>query len=89
MIHTNIKPFSTHCFNGRRYFISFIDNRSRYMYIYILNGKGEAVDGFKSFKIEVKEQKEKKIEIVRSNRGEEYYGRYTKKGQVTGPCKIP
>jgi hypothetical protein len=86
IIHTDIcGPFSTPCLNGQRYFISFIDDHTRYMYLYFLNDKAEALNAFKTYKVEVEKQKDKKIKIVRSNRGGEYYERYTEKGQMIGP----
>jgi len=37
IIHTNTRgPFPTPCLNGQKYFISFIDNHSRFMYLYLL-----------------------------------------------------
>ena len=40
IIHTNIcGPFITSCFGGEKYFIAFIDDFSRYGYIYLLNEK--------------------------------------------------
>ncbi|KAL0295040.1 UNVERIFIED_CONTAM: Retrovirus-related Pol polyprotein from transposon TNT 1-94 [Sesamum angustifolium] len=73
------------CFNGQRYFVSFIDDYSRYMYLYLIFDKSEAFDAFKAYKVEVEKQLEKSIKIVRSDRGGEYYGRYTEKGQNPGP----
>ena len=35
---------------GQNYFIYFIDDYSRYMYLYLLNNKSEALDAFKVFK---------------------------------------
>ena len=43
------------------------------------------MDKFKIFKAEVKNQHNLKIKIVRSDRGEEYYGRHTPYGQVSEP----
>lgn len=40
---------------------------------------------FKIFKLEVERQLEKQIKIVRSDRGGEYFGRYTEAGQQKGP----
>jgi hypothetical protein len=60
------------------YFISFIDDHTRYMYLYFLNDMAKTLNAFKTYKVEVEKQKEKKIKIVRSDRGGEYYGRYTK-----------
>ena len=71
--------------HGQKYFISFIDDYSRYMYLYMLHNKNEALDAFKVFKAEVEKQCGKQIKIVRSDRGGEYYGRYTEDGQSPGP----
>ena len=42
--------------NGPKYFISFIDDCSRYMYLCILHNKDEALDAFKVFKADVEKQ---------------------------------
>ena len=55
------------------------------MYIYLLHNKNEALGAFKVFKAEVEKQCRKKIKIVRTDRGGEYYGRYTEDGQTLGP----
>ena len=70
---------------GPKYFIFFIDDYSRYMYIYLFHNKNEALGAFKVFKAEVEKQCRKKIKIVRTDRGGEYYGRYTEDGQTLGP----
>ncbi|KAL4342158.1 hypothetical protein GQ457_08G026470 [Hibiscus cannabinus] len=70
---------------GQKYFITFIDDYSRYMYLYMLHHKSEALEAFKVFKAEVEKQCGKQIKIVRTDRGGEYYGRYTENGQVPGP----
>ena len=49
--------------HGQKYFIFFIDDYSRYMYLYMFHNKNEALDGFKVFKAEVKKQCNKKIKI--------------------------
>jgi len=50
-----------------KYFITFIDDYSRYMYLYLLGTKDEALDAFKNLKAEVEKQCGKQINIVRSN----------------------
>jgi transposase InsO family protein len=55
------------------------------MYLYFLTDKAEALNAFKTYKVEVEKQKKNKIRIVRSDRGGEYYVRYTEKGQMIGP----
>jgi len=71
--------------HGQKYFITFIDDYSRYINVYLLRNKNEALDSFKVFKAEVENQCGKQIKIVRSDTGGEYYGRYTQNGQAPGP----
>jgi hypothetical protein len=54
LIHTDIcGPFPMAIRNGHIYFISFIDDYSRYDYIYLIKENAQALDTFKSFKSEV------------------------------------
>jgi hypothetical protein len=46
---------------GKRYFMTFIDDASRYYYIYLLKSKDEALHYFKIYKAEVENQLERKI----------------------------
>ena len=62
--------------NGPKYFITFIDDYSRYMYLYLPCSQNESLGTFKVFKAEVENQCGKHIKIVRSDRGGEYYGEY-------------
>ena len=39
---------------GQKHFITFIDDYSRYMYLYMLHNKSEALEAFKVFKAKVK-----------------------------------
>ena len=82
IIHTDICYPDMDAIN-LKYFIT-IDDYSRYMYLYLLRSKDEALDAFKVFKAEVKNQCGKHIKIMRSNRGGEYYGKYTENGQAPG-----
>ena len=58
---------------GNRYFTTFIDDYSRYTYVYLMKHKDEVFDKFKLYKSIVENQKEKKIKILRSDRGGEYF----------------
>ena len=55
--------------DGYDSFITFTDDYSRYGYIYPIKEKSEALDKFKIFKAEVENQHDKRIKIVRSDRG--------------------
>ena len=86
IIHTYIcGPLSVPCFTREKYFITFIDDLSRYGYVYLMHEKSQAIDIFEMFITEVERQLDKKIKIVRSDRGGEYYGRYDESGQNPGP----
>ena len=68
--------------NDPKYFITFIDDYSRYMYLYLLHSKDEALGDFKVFKAEIENRCGKHIKIVRSDRGGEYYGKYIENRQA-------
>ena len=79
--HTDIcRYLPTPCLNGQKYFITFIYDHTRFMYLHLLFEKSEALDAFKTYKAEVEKQTEKMIKIIRSDRGGEYYGKYTSEG---------
>jgi transposase InsO family protein len=60
---------------GKRYFITFIDDYSRFTYVYLLRTKDEAFGKFKEFKKMVENQKERQIKVLRSDRGGEYFSK--------------
>ena len=67
-----------------KYFITFIDDLSRYGYVYLMHEKSQAIDIFEMFITKVERQLDKNIKIVRSDRCGEYYGRYDELGQNPG-----
>ena len=53
LIHSNVCGlFSVHAIGGYEYLITFIDDYSRYEYVYLMKKKYEALDKFKEFKVE-------------------------------------
>jgi len=58
---------------GKRYFMTLIDDASRFCYVYLLQTKDEALGYFKIYKTEVENQLERKIKRLRSDRGGEYF----------------
>ena len=64
IIHTDIcRPFTTSCFGGEKYFITFIDDFSRYGYIYLLNEKSQSMDAFEVYITEVERQLDRKVKL--------------------------
>ena len=73
IIHTDVcGPMSVEACGGYRYFLTFIDDLSRYGYIYLMKHKSETFEKFKEFQSEVENHRDKKIKFLRSDRGGEY-----------------
>ena len=73
LIHSDIYDLKFVQTNGvKKYFITFIDDCTRYSYVYLIRSKDEALEVFKHYKNEVENQLRKKIKMKRSNRGWEY-----------------
>ncbi|GKA27716.1 putative RNA-directed DNA polymerase [Tanacetum coccineum] len=69
LIHTDIcGPFPSGI-GGHKSFITFIDDYSRYMYLFLINKKSESLDMFKTFKAKVENQLDHRIKVVRLDRG--------------------
>lgn len=73
LIHSDIcGPMRNTSISGARYFITFIDDHTRKMFIYPLKRKGEAFNAFCKFKALVENEMGRKIRILRSDNGKEY-----------------
>ena len=74
LIHTDICEMNGMLTRGgNRYFITFIDDCSRFTYVYLVKTKDEAFNVFKAYKAEVENQLGRKIKVLRSDRGGEYF----------------
>ena len=88
-MHTDIcGAFDVNSFGKERYFITFIDNYSHYAYVYLLDEKSQAVDALEIYLNEVERQLDRKVKVVRSDRGGEYYERYDETEQHPSPFVI-
>ena len=63
---------------GNNYYVSFVDDFSRYTKIYLIKSKDEASSMFMKFKAEFENQLSKRIKRLRSDRGGEYSDRTLK-----------
>ena len=52
--------------------MTFIDDFTKYCYVYLLHSKDETLEKFKEFKLEVENQLKTTIKVVRSDRRGEY-----------------
>ena len=74
LIHSDLCDFHANPSLGHnKYVITFIDDASRYCYVYLLHAKHEALDKFKIYKQEVELQRNDLIKVLRTDRGGEYY----------------
>ena len=65
-------PIQTKSLGGNRYFVSFIDDLTRKVWIYLIKRKSDVFDVFKKFKRMVEKQSGKHIKVLRTNGGGEY-----------------
>ncbi|MCQ7056702.1 transposase family protein, partial [Clostridioides difficile] len=73
LIHSDLcGPMSIQARGGFEYFVTFIDDYSRYGYIYLLRRKSECFEKFKEYRADVEKQHGKSIKSLRSDRGGEY-----------------
>ena len=73
LIHSDLGDLKNTMTRGcKRFYITFIDDYSRYTRVYLLINKDEARDVFIKYKNEVENQLSKKIKRLKTNRGGEY-----------------
>lgn len=73
LIHTDIcGPMRTSSQGGSHYFITFIDDYSRWCQVYFIRSKGEAVEKFVEFKNLAENQTRFKIKAIQSDNGREF-----------------
>lgn len=75
LIHSDICGPMKESIGGAKYFMTFIDDYSRRIFVYFLNKKSEALSKFKIFHLMVERQTGKKIKVLRSDNGKEYINR--------------
>ena len=73
LVHTDlIGPITPQTPNGKRFVLTFIDDRSRRTWVYLLKAKSETFECFKAWKAQAETQSEKKLKTLRSDNGGEY-----------------
>src|SRR4051812_14444940 len=73
LIHSDIcGPLNVRNRTNKPYFITFIDDYSRYGHIYLISHKSEALKCFEAYLNEVENKLERKVKTLRTDRGREY-----------------
>ena len=94
LIHSDIcGPLNPVSKGQGKYFITFIDECSKYCWVFVLKSKCEAFETFKSWKCLVEAQYERKVKILRSDNGGEYlsnaFSRYLEDENIIHQTSIP
>ena len=73
LVHSDVcGPLEERSFGGSRYFITFIDDKSRFTHVYFLANKSEVTQTFKVYCQMVENQTNKIVKILRPDNGGEY-----------------
>jgi hypothetical protein len=76
LVHSDLHgPVSVQTPQQHRYWISFVDDYSRYRVIYLLHNKSEAFTAFKEFKALAENQTGFQLKALRDDKGGEYMSR--------------
>jgi hypothetical protein len=74
LVHNNVCDMhSNPTRGGKKYFVTFIDDFSKFCYVYLLFSKDEVLENFKIYKIEVENQCDARIKCLRFDRGGEFH----------------
>ena len=73
VIHSDVcGPLKVSSMEGNKYFVTFIDEFSRMMWLYLIKAKSEVPPIFKEFKVLSENLSGKSIKIIRTDAGGEY-----------------
>ena len=73
LVHSDVcGPLNVQARGGYEYFVTFIDDYSRYEYVYLMQRKFQTFGKFKEFLAEAERQLGKSLLCLRSDRGGEY-----------------
>lgn len=73
LVHSDVcGPIEEASFGGNRFFVTFVDDASRKVFVYFLEPKSQVKDVFERFKAMTERQTGRKLKIVRSDNGMEY-----------------
>ena len=76
LVHSDVfGPVKQPSISGYRYMVTFIDDFSRYVWVYFLKEKSEVFEKFKEFQNTVENDIRKKIKCLRTDNGGEYTSR--------------
>ena len=94
LVHSDVcGPMPIPSLGGSRYYVTFIDDYSRYTFVYFMKNKSEVFEKFKEFHTYVVNITGKPVKILRSDNGGEYTSKefesYLKENGITHQLSVP
>ena len=72
LVHTDVCYVDTKSHASSQYFVTFIDDYSRKLWVSVLKAKDQELSVFKEFQVRAKRETGRKLKTVRSDNGREY-----------------
>ena len=73
LVHSDVcGPMNVRMKHYASYFTTFIDNFTRFGYVYLISHKSEALGCFRNFLNLIENQKDVRLKALRTDRGREY-----------------
>ena len=76
LVHTNVCQVNTKSHAGSQYFVMFIDDHGRKLWVSQLKTKDQVLSVFKEFHTTVERETGRKLKAVRADNGGEYRGQF-------------
>jgi hypothetical protein len=76
LVHTDVCTMNTKTLGGALYYVTFIDDHSRKVWVFSLKTKDQVLDVFKAFHMKVERETGRQLKCVRADNGGEYRGRF-------------
>ena len=94
IVHSDVcGPMHVNSFRNSRYYVTFIDDYSRYTHVYFIKRKSEVFDKFKEFVSYATNTTGKKVKVLRSDNGGEYcsmaFQEYMKQHGIVHQTTVP
>ena len=94
LVHSDVcGKISTKSIGGAEYFLTFIDDKTRYVWVHTLKLKAEVFDRFVEWKALVEKQSGQKLKVLRTDNGGEYtsnkFEEFLKREGVLHECTVP
>jgi len=75
-VHSDLwGPAPVATLRGRRYYVTFTDDKTRMTYFHLLRRKSETLAAYKDFEAEIDTQHGARVKVLHSDRGGEYTGK--------------